>query len=106
MGALKESQAKLFEQLKEVVKVRDSSEASLKTTKKQAKDLRKQLHCTEINLTTKKQLVTELRKAKEAVQMVKESSEVEKQADGGGDSSQTHRGTLCCMQGVLWYLLG
>ena len=106
LGALKESQAKLFEQLKEVVKVRDSSEASLKTTKKQAEDLHKQLHCTEINLTTKKQLVTELRKAKEAVQMVKESSEVEKQADGEGDSSQTHRGTLCCMQGVLWYLLG
>ena len=41
LGALKESQAKLSEQLKEAVRARDSSEAGLKTTEKQAKDLRK-----------------------------------------------------------------
>ena len=80
LGALKESQAKLFEQLKEAVRVRDSSEAGLKTTEKQAEDLRKQLHYIEINLTTEKQQVTELRKAREAVQLVKEVAEAKKQA--------------------------
>ena len=84
MGTLKENQAQLSEQLKEVVRARDSSKAGLKTTEKQAEDLRKQLHYTEINLATEKQLVTELReelqKAREAVQLVKEASEAEKQA--------------------------
>ena len=60
--------------------MRDSSEAGLKTTEKQAEDLRKQLHYTEINLTTEKQLVAELRKAREAVQLVKEVAEAKKQA--------------------------
>ena len=71
-------------QLKEAVKAWDSSEASLKTTEKQVEDLRKQLHYTEINLATEKQLVTELHeefwKAREAVQLVKEAAEAEKQA--------------------------
>ena len=84
MGALKESHAKLSKQLKEAIRARDSSEAGLKTTEKQAEDLRKQLHYTEINLATEKQLVTELheelRKAGEAVQLVKEAAEAEKQA--------------------------
>ena len=84
MDALKESHAKLSEQLKEAIRARDSSEASLKTTEMQAEDLRKQLHYTEINLATEKQLVTELHeelwKAREAVQLVKEAAEVEKQA--------------------------
>ena len=79
-----ENQAQLSEQLKEVVRARDSSEAGLKTTEKQAEDLRKQLHYTEINLATEKQLVTELReelqKAREVVQLVKEASKAEKQA--------------------------
>ena len=42
------------------------------------------MHFTEINLATEKQLVTdlheELRKAREAVQLVKEAAEAEKQA--------------------------
>ena len=84
LGALKENQSKLAEQLKEAVRARDSSEVGLKTTEKQAKDLCKQLHYTEINLATEKQLVTELReelqKAREAVQLVKEAAETEKQA--------------------------
>ena len=84
LGALKENQSKLAEQLKEVVRVRDSAEASLKTTENQVDDLRKQLHYTEINLATEKQLVTDLRKefrkAREAVQLVKEAAEAEKQA--------------------------
>ena len=84
LGALKENQSKLAEQLKEAIRARDSSEAGLKTTEKQAEDLHKQLHYTEINLATEKQLVTELheefRKAREAVQLVKEAVEAEKQA--------------------------
>ena len=82
LGALKENQYKLAKQLKEAVRARDISEAGLKTTEKQAEDLRKQLHYTEINLATKKQLVTELREelrtAKEAVQLVNEATEAEK----------------------------
>ena len=60
----------MAEQLKEAVKARDSVKAGLKKTEKQFEDIRKQLHYTEINLATEKQLVAELRenlrKAKEA----------------------------------------
>ena len=81
---LKENHSKLAEQLKEAVRARDSAEAGLKTTEKQFEDIRKQLHYNEINLATKKQLVTELReelrKAREAFQLVKEAAEAEKQA--------------------------
>ena len=70
--------------MKEAVKASDRAEAGLKTIKKQVEDLRKQLHYTEINLATEKQLVTdfreELRKAREVVQSVKEAVEAEKQA--------------------------
>ena len=82
LGTLKENHSKLTEQLKEAVRARDSSEAGFKTTEKQAKDLRKQLHYTEINLVIEKQLVMELheelRKAREAFQLVKEAAKVEK----------------------------
>ena len=84
MGNLKEDQAKLSEQLKEAIRARDSSEASLKNAEKQAEVQRKQLHYTEINLATEKQLVKDLReecqKVKEAAQLAKEAVEVEKQA--------------------------
>ena len=84
LGALKENHSKMAEQLKEAVRARDSVEAGLKTTKKQFEDIRKQLHYTEINMATKKQLVTELReelrKAREAAQLLKEVAEAEKQA--------------------------
>ena len=69
-GTLKEKQAKMAEQVKEALKARDSAEASLKTTEKQVEDIRKELHYSEINLATEKQMVTELheeiRKAREA----------------------------------------
>ena len=74
----------MAEQLKEAVKARDSVKAGLKKTKKQFEDIRKQLHYTEINLATEKQLVAELReklrKAREAAQLVKEATEAKKQA--------------------------
>ena len=56
----------------------------LKTTEKQFEEIRKQLHYTEINMATEKQLVMdlreELRKAREAAQLLKEAAEAEKQA--------------------------
>ena len=54
LGALKESQAKLSEQIKGAIRARDSAKAGLKTTEKQAEDLRKQLHYTEVNLAIEK----------------------------------------------------
>ena len=41
LGALKENHSKMAEQLKEVVRVKDSAEAGLKTTEKQFEDIRK-----------------------------------------------------------------
>ena len=70
LGALKEKQAKMAEQLKEAVRARDSVEAGLKTTERQFEEVRKELHYSEINLAMEKQMVTELReelcKAREA----------------------------------------
>ena len=84
LGALKENHAKMAEQLKEAVRARDSAEAGLRTTEKQFEDMRKQLHYTEINMATEKQLVTELReelrKTREVAQLFKEAAEAEKQA--------------------------
>ena len=71
MGNLKENQAKLSEQLKEAIRVRDSFDAGLKNAKKQAEEQRKQFHFTEINLETEKQLVKGLR---EKFQKVREAA--------------------------------
>ena len=73
LGALKEKHAKMAKQLKEAVRARDS-----------AKEVHKELHYSEINLATEKQMVTELReelrKARETAQLFQEAAEVEKQA--------------------------
>ena len=61
VGNLKEDQAKLFEQLKEAIRARDNFLAGLKNAEKQVEEQRKQLHYTEINLATEKQLVKDLR---------------------------------------------
>ena len=50
----------MAEQLKEAVRERDSVEAGLKTTERQFEEVRKELHYSEINLATEKQMVTEL----------------------------------------------
>ena len=82
--ALKEKHAKMAEQLKEAVSARDSAEAGLKTTERQFEEVRKELHYSEINLATEKQMVTELReelrKAREIAQLFKDAVEAEKQA--------------------------
>ena len=84
LGALKEKHAKMAEQLKKAIRASDSAEASLKTTERQFEEVRKKLHYFEINLAIEKQMVTELReelrKAREAAQLLKEATEVEKQA--------------------------
>ena len=74
----------MAEQVKQALRDKDSAEAGLKTTERQVKDLRKELHYCEINLATEKQMVTELceelRKAREAAQLLKKATEAEKQA--------------------------
>ena len=84
LGALKENHAKMVKQLKEAVRARDSAKADLKMTERQFEEVRKNLHYTEINLATEKQMVTELReelrKAREAAQLFKEAAEAEKKA--------------------------
>ena len=83
LGTLKEKQVKMAEQMKEALRAIDSAEESLKTMEKQFEEIRKELHYPEINLATEKQMVTELReelrKAKEAAQLLKEATEAEKQ---------------------------
>ena len=70
LGALKDKQAQMAEQVKQALREKESAEAGLKTTERQVEDIRKELHYCEINLATEKQMVTELckelRKAKEA----------------------------------------
>ena len=74
----------MAEEVKQALKEKASAEAGLKTTERQAENLRKELHYCEINLATEKQLVKNLREelhnAKEATQLLKEAAEVEKQA--------------------------
>ena len=82
LGALKDKQSQMVEQVKQALRDKDSVEAGLKTTERQAEDLRKELHYCEINLATEKQMVTdlreELRKARKAAQLLKEATEAEK----------------------------
>ena len=74
----------MAEQLKEAIRVRNSVEAGLKTMERQFEEVHKELHYFEINLATKKQMVTELReelrKAREAAKLLKEATEAKKQA--------------------------
>ena len=84
LGALKEKHAKMAKQLKEAIRARDSAEAGLKTTERQFEEVRKELHYSEINLATEKQMVTELCeelcKARETAQLFKEAAKAKKQA--------------------------
>ena len=84
LGALKDKQVQMAEEVKQALKAKASAETGLKTTERQAEDLRKELHYCEINLATEKKLVKDLRevlyKAKEAAQLLKEAAEAEKQA--------------------------
>ena len=82
LGALKDKQAQMADQVKQALQEKANAEAGLKTTKKQAEGLRKELHYCEINLAIEKQTVKDLReelcKAREAAQLLKEAAEAEK----------------------------
>ena len=69
----------MSKEIKEVFKARDSAEAGLKTTTKQAEDMRQQLHLSEINLATEKQMVSDLKaqllQAKEVARLAREAAE-------------------------------
>ena len=84
LNALKDKQVQMTDQVKQALQDKASAEGGLKTTERQAESLRKELHYCEINLETEKQAVKELReelrKAREAVQLLKEAAEAEKQA--------------------------
>ena len=49
-----EKQARMVEQVKDALRQRNSAKAGLKTTEKQVEDIRKELHYCEINLATEK----------------------------------------------------
>ena len=49
LGALKDKQAQMVEQVKDALRQKDSAEAGLKTTERQVEDIRKELHYCEIN---------------------------------------------------------
>ena len=84
LGALKDKQAQMADQVKQALQEKANAEAGLKTTEKQAEGLLKELHYCEINLATERQTVKDLReelsKAKEAAQLIKQAAEAEKQA--------------------------
>ena len=84
LNALKDKQSQMADQVKKALQDKASAEAGLKTTEKQAESLRSELHLCEINLETEKQAVKglrkELRRAREAAQLLKEAAEAEKQA--------------------------
>ena len=70
---------RLNKEIKEALKARDSAEAGLKTTTKQAEDMCQQLHLSEINLAIEKQMVLDLKvellKTKEAACLAREAAE-------------------------------
>jgi len=78
-GALRLEKERLSKEMKKALKARDSAEVGLKTTTKQAGDMRQQLHLSEINVATEKQMVSDLKaqllQAKEAVRLVREAAE-------------------------------
>ena len=84
LGAAKEENNELHSELIAEERERRSAEAGLKNTQTQAKDQRKLLYQTKIDLAISRQLVMELKanlqKAKEATQLAKQAAEAEKQA--------------------------
>ena len=84
VGALKQEKEGLSEKVKKAIQARDSAVVGLKTTERQAEDMRQKLHITEINLATEKQTVldlkAELQKAREAARVAREATEAEVKA--------------------------
>lgn len=91
LGSLKHDHTKLTAELKDSEHRRKSAEAGLKTAEDQAEDQRKQLYTAQLNLTTERQAVKDLRAAlqkvedelklaREEAQLIRESTEAEKNA--------------------------
>ena len=84
LGASEQKNKELADKLTAVDRARLSVEAGLKNTEIQAKDQHKQLHMTEIELATQRQLVldlkAELQKVKDAVRVAKEATEAAEMA--------------------------
>ena len=78
-GALRLEKERLGKEIKETFKAHDSAEAGLKTTTKQAEDMHQQLHLSEINLATEKQMVSDLKaqllQTKEVARLAREAAE-------------------------------
>ena len=60
-GALILDKDRLNKEVKEALKAQASAEAGLRTTTKQAEEMRQQLHTAEINLATERQMVSDLK---------------------------------------------
>ena len=77
LGAANYEKTQLAEKLKVVESARQSTEAGLKTAEAQAKDQRKQLNTTQLNLATEQAVVLDLKaklqKAQEALKVVYEA---------------------------------
>ena len=54
LGALKDEQAQMAEEVRQALKEKANAEVGLKTTERQVEDLHKELHYCEINLATEK----------------------------------------------------
>ena len=91
LGSLQHDYAELMDKFKESENQRKSAAAGLKTAETQAEDQCKELFATQINLATEKQAVLELktalqkvedelRRVKKEAQLIREATEVEKNA--------------------------
>ena len=76
-GVLRLEKDLLIMEIREALKARDSAEAGLRTTTKQAEDMHQQLYQSEINLATEKQMVLDLKakllKTKEVAHLAREA---------------------------------
>ena len=85
LGIANHEKTQLAEKLKATKNACQSAEVELKTAEAQAKDQRKQLYTTQINLATKKAAVldlkAELQKAYEALKMAQEATKAAEAAD-------------------------
>ena len=84
LGAVKQEQYELTEQLKKAHSAHLSGKAGLKTVERQIENQHQKLHVTEIDLATERQLVLDLKaalqKAKKEAQLAREAVEAEKRA--------------------------
>nr|XP_023914566.1 uncharacterized protein LOC112026115 [Quercus suber] len=84
LGNLREDYSLLSEQLKDMTNQKNSLDAGLKSTEKQAEEQRKLLKAAEVNLATERELVkglrAELQKAREKARLAEENAQLAKEA--------------------------